>query len=50
LFGGQDKKKMGVVLQKAIFIGLISAFICSALLMNAKYLMFLFVESEEVAV
>jgi hypothetical protein len=40
---------MGVVLQKALLIGLICVFICSALILNAKYVMVLFVDSSEVA-
>jgi hypothetical protein len=49
LYGGQNKKKIGIVLQKALIIGFISMFFSGALVLNAKNLMFLFVESKTVA-
>jgi hypothetical protein len=49
LYGGKDPKKMGIVLQKALIIGFISMFFSGALLLNCRNLMFLFVDSKNVA-
>jgi hypothetical protein len=49
LYGGKDKKKIGIVLQKALLIGFISMFLSAAFILNCKNLMFIFVESKAVA-
>ena len=49
LYGGRNRKKMGIVLQKALIISTICVFVCGSLVLNAKYVMFFFVSSKEVA-
>jgi hypothetical protein len=49
IFGGTDKKKMGLLLQIALMVGFISVFICAGILLNCKNIMVLFVDSKEIA-
>jgi MATE family multidrug resistance protein len=48
LFGSNDKKKIGVVLQKALLIGLINVFVSGTMILNASNLLARFVESKDV--
>ncbi|RNA07949.1 multidrug and toxin extrusion 1 [Brachionus plicatilis] len=46
LFGGSDKKKVGIILQKGVLISLLASLLCIGLLLNAKYIMNFFVDDQ----
>lgn len=48
LFGSNDKKKVGIILQKGCIISLLTAIVCTCLLYNAKSLMFVMTNEMEV--
>lgn len=48
IFGGMNRKKMGLVLQRGVIISLIACFPVACVLLNAKHLLKLFVHQENI--
>jgi MATE family multidrug resistance protein len=48
LYGGKDRKKMGIVLQKALIVGFVSMFFSGSLLLACKWLLYLYVKEDKV--
>ncbi|CAF0883680.1 unnamed protein product [Brachionus calyciflorus] len=48
LYGGKDKKKVGIIVQRGVLISLMASFFCIGFLLNSKYIMKFFVKDEYV--
>jgi MATE family multidrug resistance protein len=48
LYGGKDRKKMGIVLQKALIVGFVCLFLNGSLILACKWILYLYVKEDKV--